>query len=96
MGNSASKGFDPEKEIEILSKYIINVHIKDRIYKGNTVELGKGDVDFKKVFKMLKKIGYNDDLILQACREDINNENKNYLKTIKKYKNFTINQINYA
>ena len=96
MGNSASKGFDPEKEIEILSKYIINVHIKDRIYKGNTVELGKGDVDFKKVFKMLKKIGYDDDLILQACREDINDENKNYLKTIKKYKNFTINQINNA
>ena len=45
---------------------------------------------------MLKKIGYDDDLILQACREDINDENKNYLKTIKKYKNFTINQINNA
>ena len=96
MGNSASNGFDPEKEIEILSDYIINVHVKDRIYKGNTVELGKGDVDFKKVFKMLKKIGYADDLILQAYREDINNEKKNYLITVKKYKNFTINQINNA
>tara|TARA_X000000950_G_scaffold284181_1_gene386726 strand:+ start:2366 stop:3214 length:849 start_codon:yes stop_codon:yes gene_type:complete len=96
MGNSASNGFDPEKEIEILSEYIINVHIKDRIYKGNTVELGKGDVDFKKVFKMLKKIGYANDLILQAYREDINNEKKNYLKTVQKYKNFTINQINNA
>ena len=96
MGNSASFGFDPEKEIEILSRYIINVHIKDRVYKGNTIELGKGDVDFKKVFKMLKKIGYNGDLILQAYREDINNNNKNYLKTIEKYKNFTITQINNA
>ena len=96
MGNSASNGFDPEKEIEILSEYIINVHIKDRIYKGNTVELGKGDVDFKKVFKMLKKIGYANDLILQAYREDINNEKKNYLKSVQKYKNFTINQRNNA
>ena len=36
-------------------KRILNIHIKDRPYKGNTVPLGEGDVDFDN-FSIVKKI----------------------------------------
>ena len=51
MGNSASLGYNPEIEIETLKNYIINVHIKDRLFKGSTVPLAKGSVNFDVVLK---------------------------------------------
>jgi len=95
MGNSASLGYDPKEEIDILSKYIVNVHIKDRKLAGDTVPLGKGSVDFNSVFQNLKKINYKGDLILQAAREDLeNSENKKkYVDTIKDYKKFILGYI---
>ena len=57
-GNSASYGFDPDEEISLYGKYIDNVHIKDRFYKGNTVPLGEGNVDFQTIFEKLKQIKY--------------------------------------
>lgn len=71
MGNSASLGYNPEIEIETLKKYIINVHIKDRLLKGSTVPLGKGSVNFDIVFKKLKEINYQGDFILQTARLDL-------------------------
>ena len=50
-GNSASYGFNPNEEISLYGKYIDNVHIKDRIYNGNTVPLGEGNTDFLTIFK---------------------------------------------
>ena len=73
MGNSASLGYDPKEEIDILSKYIVNVHIKDRKLAGDTVPLGKGSVDFNSVLQNLKKINYKGDLILKYAREDLEN-----------------------
>ncbi len=89
LGNSAALGFEPEKEINLLSNRIWNVHIKDRIFKGSTVELGKGDVDFKKVFKVLSKINYKGNFILQTARAKENE----HTKAILAYKNFVINFI---
>jgi hexulose-6-phosphate isomerase len=67
-GNSSSLGYDPKKEIETYGNYIINVHIKDRVYKGSTVMLGDGDVKFKVFFNSLNKVDYNGPFILQAAR----------------------------
>ena len=83
-GNSASYGFDPDEEISLYGKYIDNVHIKDRFYKGNTVPLGEGNVDFQTVFEKLKQIKYKGNYILQAARS----KNKQQVCIIKEYKDF--------
>ena len=66
-GNSASLGYSFEEEKKYF-KYVKNIHIKDRYFRGHTVRLGKGDFDFKKFFLYLKKIKYNKNLILQTAR----------------------------
>ncbi len=85
IGNSISNGFDPETEISILKDHIFNVHIKDRIFHGNTVTLGKGDVNFDRFFASLAKINYKKDLIIQGAREDLNEEQIDPEKTCEKY-----------
>jgi len=92
-GNTTGMNRSHLKEIKILKDHIINVHIKDKKIKGKTVPLGNGDTNFSKIFKLLKKINYKGDIILQGAREDISNKNnlhnistvKNYLQFVKKY-----------
>jgi len=89
MGNSASLDYNPEKEIELLGEFIINVHIKDRIKGGTTVPLGMGDTNFESVFYELKKKEYSGDFILQAARQDLNHNNKkDIVETIENYINY--------
>ncbi|MCV0400943.1 MAG: sugar phosphate isomerase/epimerase [Nitrosopumilus sp.] len=88
IGNSISNGFDPELEISILKDHIFNVHIKDRIFHGNTVTLGTGDVDFDVFFASLAKINYEGDLIIQGAREDLEGKKINPEKTCSKYLTF--------
>jgi len=85
IGNSISNGFDPVLEITTLKDYIFNVHIKDRIFHGNTVALGHGDVDFDLFFSTLEKINYKNDLIIQGAREDLNGLQNKPEKTCSKY-----------
>ncbi len=68
LGNSASLGYNIDEEFECYSSYINNIHIKDRILKGSTVRLGKGNADFIKFFKNLKKYKYKNMLIYQTAR----------------------------
>ncbi len=68
IGNSSSLGFKPENEINTYGRYIKNVHIKDRYFKGTTVRLGKGNANFNEVFINLKKKKYNGNFILQTAR----------------------------
>ena len=88
-GNSASLGFDMEKEFSEYGERISNIHIKDRLLGGETVSLGNGDVDFVKFFSLIKKIKYDDDLVIQGARQDSIMKPeatcKEYLKFIKKY-----------
>ncbi len=67
-GNSASLGYDVFKEFKSYAKYIKNIHLKDRLHKGKTIRFGKGKTDFKLLFKLIKKIKYNENLILQSAR----------------------------
>ncbi len=88
LGNSASLGYNIDDEFKNYSKYIKNIHIKDRVYNGNTVRLGNGDADFKKLFKNLKKYKYRNMLIFQTARSKVKNdvgEMKKNLKFIKKF-----------
>ena len=90
VGNSASLGFNPIEEINSYGNRIYNVHLKDREYRGNTVNFGDGDANFDLVFKYLKKISYEHNFIIQGARA----EDKDHAKTLKFYKKFTLNFFN--
>lgn len=83
IGNSASIGNDPLLELEIYGNKLFNVHVKDRLLNGKSVPLGEGNADFEVVFQELKKRKYSGNFILQAARQQINDEVdtiKNYIK----------------
>ena len=86
-GNSASLGFKIKNEKKYFSR-VHNIHIKDRLYKGNTVKLGHGNCDFKSLFSVLKKKGYKKYLILQTAKTWKNNEVGEMLDNIKFIKKF--------
>ena len=90
MGNSASLGFDPVEEFNAYGRYILNVHVKDRMLNGGTVALGEGSVNFTKVFSLLKTIKYDGNYILQTARS---NEGQ-HLELISEYIKFIEDWIN--
>ena len=71
------------EEIKKYGKYIKNVHIKDRYFKGSTVKLGFGDANFDEVFKNLKKIKYSGYFILQTARSRNNLHKKEIIDNLK-------------
>ena len=68
IGNSASLGFDPEKEMHAYATRITNVHVKDRKLGGTTVALGTGAANIREVFAGLKDVQYGGNFILQTAR----------------------------
>ena len=74
IGNSASLGFDAKKEFITYGKRIKNVHVKDRVYKGNSVKLGYGNANFEKIFFLFSKIKYKGNYILQTARAKNNRD----------------------
>ena len=89
IGNSASLGYDPEEELFFYGERVINIHIKDRLLGGTTVPLGAGDADFDTVFKMLSKLKYQGNYILQTARD----EQGHHSKVIEDYSKMTNNWI---
>jgi len=89
IGNSASMGYDPIEEINIYGDRILNVHVKDRLLGGSTVELGRGNADFDKVFSLFKKINYQGNFILQTARARDNEHSE----LISKYRNMIISWL---
>jgi L-ribulose-5-phosphate 3-epimerase len=83
-GNSAALGFDVKKEFYYYGNFIKGVHIKDRSLKGPTVRLGEGNVNFKLIFRLLKKIKYKNHIILQTARSK-NNKDVQEMKINLKY-----------
>jgi L-ribulose-5-phosphate 3-epimerase len=69
IGNSASLGYDPVKELTILSPWLGSVHVKDRLRAGGTVPLGTGAADFATCFRLLVQNHFRGPFILQAARE---------------------------
>jgi hexulose-6-phosphate isomerase len=68
IGNSASLGYEPRREIGAYGARIVNVHIKDRVRSGSTVPLGTGAADFPAVFEALRGARYTGNFILQTAR----------------------------
>ncbi len=87
VGNSAALNYNIDEEFNLYGNRIYNIHIKDRIKFGKTVRLGKGNANFSKLFKNLKKMKYKKNIILQTARSKQNqhmkeiNINLNFLKS---------------
>ena len=91
LGNSSHFGYDIRKEFECYSDRIINIHIKDRLFKSHTVRLGDGNADFQNFFKLLDQMNYKKNLILQVARSKKKNDffteivkNISFLESVKK------------
>jgi L-ribulose-5-phosphate 3-epimerase UlaE len=87
-GNSACCDYDINKE-KIYFKYVKNIHIKDRLKNGPSVRLGNGNWDYLSFFNILKKIKYNNNLILQTARA----KNGNHVEEINYSKKFILNLL---
>ncbi len=87
-GNSSGLGYDMYEEVATLENRIFNIHIKDRVYKGTTVELGTGNADFDGLFKGLKEIDYKGAFILQAARGEEGKESENIEKQTRFVKEY--------
>ena len=79
IGNSSYFNYDVDDEFALYGKYIENIHIKDRKFRGKTVRLGEGNANFDKVHKNVKKINYKKNFILQTARS----KSGNHVKEIK-------------
>lgn len=73
IGNSASLGFDHNKEFEAYFNRIIHIHIKDRMLNGETVPLGEGNADLAGCFKNIKAYGYDGNFSMQTARDPSGN-----------------------
>ena len=67
----------------------MNIHVKDRIFNGNTVALGEGNANFDVVFSCLKQIKYNGNFIIQGARA----QDGDHKGILKKYKRFVVDLI---
>ena len=68
IGNSASLGYDFKEELNSYGKRIYNVHIKDRVLGGTTVEFGTGNANIPEVLNYLSKINYDKGIVIQGAR----------------------------
>ena len=91
IGNSSSLGYDPIEEFEAYGEYISDLHIKDRLLHGASVELGTGNDKFKTVFKLLKKYKFAGNIVMQAAKDE---EYIKDLTLVKKQKKFITKYIN--
>ena len=91
-GNSASLGWDVEEEFAVYGDRIYNIHIKDRVLHGTTVNLGAGAVNFEHFFNILGGSKYSGDLILQTARATDNDHSGQLLK----FANFVKDRCSYV
>jgi len=82
IGNSASLGYRAEDEIRAYGHRILNVHVKDRVYKGGSVPLGSGNADIPLALRMIRDTGYTGNYILQTARA----ENDDHAGLLFRYK----------
>jgi sugar phosphate isomerase/epimerase len=86
-GNRSTLKRDLYADIINFGSNIGHVHIKDKNNNKINVQLGKGKVNFSKVFKNLKKINYKGNFTLETPRGSsfLNSAKKNFIfvKTLK-------------
>ena len=76
------------KDILSFNKDLKHIHIKDKNFRKKNVKLGKGLVDFSKVFKCLIEISYKKNFTLENSRgnDAINTARENIIFIKKKIK----------
>ncbi len=70
IGNSASLGFDIFEEFKLYGDRISDIHIKDRLLGGGSVELGKGNANFTSFFEVLSTINFKGPIVMQVYRDE--------------------------
>ena len=95
LGNSASLGYSSQDEFEEYGESIINIHIKDRMYRGHTVRLGEGNADFAAFTSQLVDSEYRGYLILQTARAT-EDSIKSHITELEKNIKFVKNQLEVA
>lgn len=70
VGNSASLGFNIAEEFELYGNRISDIHIKDRLLAGGSVELGTGNANFSNFLNLFTKLHFNGPVIMQVYRDD--------------------------
>ncbi len=68
-GNSASLGYELEREMNLYKGRISNIHIKDRAFRGGPVLLGDGNADLKSLKRYIEDSNYSGLIIFQAYRD---------------------------
>ena len=84
-GNSAALGYDFEEEMSEYSAFILNIHLKDRKYRGSTVPLGEGDAPLNEQITYFNKYLNECNWIIQAARSSTGDDvglAQSYLKFI--------------
>ena len=89
VGNVVYDGW-PEQWIDILGNRICKIHIKDYVRDVRTLDgfcdIGKGDVNFKKVVAALEKAGYDSFLTAEVFPSDSEGDLEAVEKAAKAYK----------
>lgn len=67
-GNSASRGYNLQEEMEAYGELVATVHIKDRVRGGGMTPLGEGDTDFAACFAMLRARNYDGPFTLETAK----------------------------
>ena len=64
IGNAVGLGRNVHNELSHINNRLAEIHIKDKLYKGLSVMLGEGNVDFESITRDL--LSYNTRLILET------------------------------
>ena len=67
LGNATALGFDINNDLNLLHKFIYEIHIKDRLYlDGVSVRLGEGDTPFSSASQSLTKLNWSGQVVLET------------------------------
>lgn len=70
FGNAVFLGFDPAREVRVLGKRIMSVHVKDSAEVLGGLHLGEGKLDLASALEALRSIRYEGWLMLETPGDD--------------------------
>ena len=88
---------NPVDALDVFGKYVMNLHAKDGNYPtnghdlGREVQIGKGKVDFKALFKKLHELGYDSYVTIE--REIFGEQQIKDIRESKKYLQSIIDEV---
>lgn len=88
---------NPVDALDVFGKYVMNLHAKDGNYPTNghdlgwEVQIGKGKVDFKALFKKLHELGYDSYVTIE--REIFGEQQIKDIRESKKYLQSIIDEV---